>query len=91
VGATGFPEYSTMIPKKTATIGEILKDNGYATWWFGKNHNTPDWETTVAGPFESVADRTRLRIFLRLQRWCDPPVLSGPRLLRIASKRVSIF
>jgi len=22
------------------TIGEILKENGYATSWFGKNHNT---------------------------------------------------
>ncbi len=50
--ATGFPNYSTMIPRSTATIGEVLKDNGYATWWFGKNHNTPDWETTVAGPFD---------------------------------------
>ncbi len=50
--ATGFPEYSTMIPRSTATIGEVLKDNGYATWWYGKNHNTPDWETTVAGPFD---------------------------------------
>ncbi len=50
--ATGFPNYSTMLPKDTATIGEILKDNGYATSWYGKNHNTPDWETTVAGPFD---------------------------------------
>jgi len=50
--ATGFPNYSTMLPRSTATIGEILKGNGYATWWFGKNHNTPDWETTVAGPFD---------------------------------------
>ncbi len=50
--ATGFPSYSTMMSKDTATIGEILKDNGYATWWFGKNHNTPDWEQTVAGPFD---------------------------------------
>lgn len=50
--ATGFPSYSTMLPKETATIGEILKGNGYNTWWFGKNHNTPDWETTVAGPFD---------------------------------------
>src|SRR5262245_26168169 len=50
--ATGFPNYSTMIPNSTATVGEILKDNGYSTWWFGKNHNTPDWETTVAGPFD---------------------------------------
>jgi arylsulfatase A-like enzyme len=50
--ATGFPNYSTMLPKSTATIGRILQGNGYATWWYGKNHNTPDWETTVAGPFE---------------------------------------
>ena len=50
--ATGFPSYSTMIPKDTATLAATLKDNGYATWWYGKNHNTPDWETTVAGPFD---------------------------------------
>jgi arylsulfatase len=50
--ATGFPNYSTLLPKSTATIGEILKGNGYSTSWYGKNHNTPDWETTVAGPFD---------------------------------------
>lgn len=50
--ATGFPSYSTMLQRDTATIAEILKDNGYATWWFGKNHNTPDWEQTVTGPFD---------------------------------------
>lgn len=50
--ATGFPNYSTMIPKSTATMAEVLRDNGYTTWWFGKNHNTPDWETSVAGPFD---------------------------------------
>jgi arylsulfatase len=50
--ATAFPNYSTMIPKSTATIGEVLRDNGYATWWFGKNHNTPDWETGPTGPFD---------------------------------------
>jgi arylsulfatase len=50
--ATGFPSYSTMLPRETATIGEILKGNGYTTWWYGKNHNTPEWEATVAGPFE---------------------------------------
>jgi len=50
--ATGFPSYSTLLPRDTATIGRVLRDNGYATWWYGKNHNTPDWETTVAGPFD---------------------------------------
>ena len=50
--ATGYPNYSTLIPRETATIGDVLKGNGYTTWWYGKNHNTPDWETTVSGPFD---------------------------------------
>ena len=50
--ATGFPSYDNMIPRSTATIGATLKGNGYATSWFGKNHNTPDWESSVAGPFD---------------------------------------
>ncbi|MFZ1575244.1 MAG: sulfatase-like hydrolase/transferase, partial [Chromatiaceae bacterium] len=39
--ATGFPGYDSVIRKENGTIGEILKGNGYATSWFGKNHNTP--------------------------------------------------
>jgi arylsulfatase len=50
--ATGFPSYNNMIPKSTATIAAVLKGNGYNTAWFGKNHNTPDWESSVAGPFD---------------------------------------
>ena len=50
--ATGFPSYNNMMPKSTATIGAVLRGNGYSTSWFGKNHNTPDWESSVAGPFD---------------------------------------
>jgi len=50
--ATGFPSYNCMIPKSSGTIAATLKGNGYATSWFGKNHNTPDWESSVAGPFD---------------------------------------
>ncbi|MEA2115567.1 MAG: arylsulfatase [Thermodesulfobacteriota bacterium] len=50
--ATGYPSYNCMIPRSTATVAEVLKQNGYSTSWFGKNHNTPDWETSVAGPFD---------------------------------------
>ena len=39
--STGFPGYNSIIPKDKATIGRILLDNGYATSWFGKDHNTP--------------------------------------------------
>ena len=50
--ATGFPSYNNMIPRSASTIGSILKYNGYGTSWFGKDHNTPDWESSVAGPFD---------------------------------------
>jgi hypothetical protein len=50
--ATGFPGYNSIISKDTATIGRILQDNGYRTAWFGKDHNTPTYQTSQAGPFD---------------------------------------
>jgi len=49
--ATGFPGYNSIIGADNATIGRILRDNGYATSWFGKNHNTPAFQASQAGPF----------------------------------------
>ena len=50
--ATGFPGYDSIIPIEKGTIGTILKENGYATSWFGKNHNTPSYQSSQAGPFD---------------------------------------
>jgi arylsulfatase len=50
--STGFPGYDSIIGPDNATIGTILKMNGYATSWFGKNHNTPSYNINVAGPFD---------------------------------------
>ncbi len=50
--ATGFPGYDSVIRKECGTIGRILKDNGYATAWFGKDHNTPFYQASQAGPFD---------------------------------------
>lgn len=50
--ATGYPGYDSVITKDKATIGEILKQHGYATSWFGKNHNTPSFTTSELGPFD---------------------------------------
>jgi arylsulfatase len=50
--ATGFPGYNSIIPKDKATIGRILRENGYATSWFGKDHNTPAFEASAIGPFD---------------------------------------
>ncbi|MBY5420875.1 arylsulfatase [Rhizobium leguminosarum] len=49
--ATGFPGYNSIIPIEKGTIGTILKENGYATSWFGKDHNTPSYQSSQAGPF----------------------------------------
>ena len=49
--ATGYPGYDSVIGVENATVGEILKQNGYATSWFGKNHNTPSFQYSTAGPF----------------------------------------
>ena len=50
--ATGFPGYNSIIGKDSATIGRILLENGYRTSWFGKDHNTPTYQASQAGPFD---------------------------------------
>ena len=50
--ATGFPGYDSVITRDKATIGRILKDNGYRTSWFGKDHNTPTYQASQDGPFD---------------------------------------
>jgi len=50
--ATGFPGYNSIIAKDKATVGRILLENGYATSWFGKDHNTPAFAASQAGPFD---------------------------------------
>src|SRR6478735_6930385 len=50
--ATGYDGYTCIIPKSAGTVSEILRQNGYATAWIGKNHNTPAWETSEVGPFD---------------------------------------
>jgi arylsulfatase len=49
--ATGFPGYDSIIPLDKGTVGTTLKENGYATAWFGKDHNTPSYQSSQAGPF----------------------------------------
>jgi arylsulfatase len=50
--STGFPGYDSIIGPDNATVGTILRDNGYATSWFGKNHNTPSFQYSLSGPFD---------------------------------------
>ena len=50
--ATGYPGYNSLMSKSCGTIGEVLRQSGYNTSWFGKNHNIPDWQSSQAGPFD---------------------------------------
>jgi arylsulfatase A-like enzyme len=50
--STGFPGYNALIGRENATIGRILLENGYRTSWFGKDHNTPTFQASQAGPFD---------------------------------------
>ena len=43
---------TAIITRDKATIGRILKDNGYRTSWFGKDHNTPAFQASQDGPFD---------------------------------------
>ena len=51
--STGFPGYNSILPKDKATIGRILKEHGYATSWFGKDHNVPAFAASAVGPFDN--------------------------------------
>ncbi len=51
--ANDWDGYSGHIPKSSALAAEVLKHYGYSTGAWGKWHNTPAEETTVAGPFDS--------------------------------------
>ena len=41
-GANGFPGASGRMPDQAATIGQILQDGGWSTFWLGKNHNVAE-------------------------------------------------
>jgi len=51
-GSNGFPGWAGRLPAECATIGQVLQDNGFSTFWLGKNHNVPE-EDISAGAARS--------------------------------------
>jgi arylsulfatase len=47
-----YPGYSGQIPASCAMVSEVLRQHGYSTAFFGKNHNIADWETSMSGPYD---------------------------------------
>lgn len=50
--ASGYDGYTGIIPRDSATIAQVLKDNGYSTAFVGKHHNVPIGQNSPAGPFD---------------------------------------
>lgn len=48
-GAQGFPGQHSRIPEQCATVGHVLQDAGYSTFWIGKNHNVPEQDNAPGG------------------------------------------
>lgn len=47
--ADGFPGSNGRVPDDCAPFAEILRDNGYSTFWIGKNHNVPEQDVAPGG------------------------------------------
>ena len=47
--SNGFPGAAARLPAQCATIGQVLQDNGYSTFWLGKNHNVPEEDVSSGG------------------------------------------
>ena len=67
--ATGYDGYVGSIPASTAPVAEVLRQHGYATAMFGKNHNTPAWEGGPAGPFDHWPNAMGFDYFYGFNGW----------------------
>ncbi len=48
--ANGFPGWSGRVPEECMSVGQVLQDNGYSTFWIGKDHNVPEQDICSGGP-----------------------------------------
>jgi arylsulfatase A-like enzyme len=51
--ASGFPGANCRLPEECATVGQILQDAGWSTFWIGKDHNVSEQDVA------SGADRSQ--------------------------------
>ena len=77
-GADGFPGAAGRLPAECATIGQVLQDNGYSTFWLGKNHNVPEEDIGQRRQQVGVAAAEGLRPLLRVPRRRDQQLVSRP-------------
>lgn len=47
--ADGYPGSNGRVPDDCAPFAQILRDNGWSTFWVGKNHNVPEQDVAPGG------------------------------------------
>lgn len=47
--ADGYPGANGRLPDNCMPFAELLQDNGYSTFWLGKNHNVPEVDVAPGG------------------------------------------
>ncbi len=61
--ATAFPGNNAVRPQSITPMAEVLRQNGFSTAAFGKYHETPPWEISVAGPYDRWPTRSGFEKF----------------------------
>jgi arylsulfatase A-like enzyme len=61
--ATTMPGYTSVRPQTITPMAEVLRQNGYNTAAFGKYHETPPWEISIAGPQDRWPTRSGFEKF----------------------------
>jgi arylsulfatase A-like enzyme len=61
--ATTFPGNTSVRPQTITPMAEVLRQNGYNTAAFGKYHETPAWEISIAGPQDRWPTRSGFEKF----------------------------
>ncbi|PCE62486.1 arylsulfatase [Sediminicola luteus] len=47
--ADGYPGSNGRVPDQAAPFAQILRENGWSTFWIGKNHNVPEQDVASGG------------------------------------------
>lgn len=61
--ATTMPGNTSVRPQSITPMAEVLRQNGYNTAAFGKYHETPPWEISIAGPQDRWPTRSGFEKF----------------------------
>jgi arylsulfatase A-like enzyme len=83
--ATLLPGMTAVRPQTITPMAEVLRQNGFNTAHFGKSHEVPPWELSIAGPQDRWPTRSGMEKFYgflggETNQW-DPLIYDGVTLI----------